>query len=94
MAFILALLHLPAVPIFIMPKVLVCDAIAETGLDILRPTLEVDVKLGLTEDELVAIAPDYDAMMVRSATKITRRVLEAASKLANRWSRRSRRGQH
>ncbi len=64
-----------------MPKVLVCDAIAETGLDILRPTLDVDVKLGLSEDELVAIAADYDAMMVRSATKITRRVLEAANKL-------------
>ena len=40
-----------------MPKVLVCDAIAENGLDILRPTLEVDVRLGLSEDELVAIAP-------------------------------------
>ena len=50
-----------------MPKVLVCDAIAETGLDILRPTLDVDVKLGLSEDELVILAPDYDAMMVRSA---------------------------
>ena len=75
------LLHFAAVLPYIMPKVLVCDAIAETGLDILRPTLEVDVRLGLTEDELVAIAPDYDAMMVRSATKITRRVLEAASKL-------------
>ena len=64
-----------------MPKVLVCDEIAETGLDNLRAAAQVDVHIGLKEDELVALIGDYDAVMVRSATKITRRVLEAASHL-------------
>ena len=74
------LLHLRAVPL-IMPKVLVCDAIAQTGLDILRQSADVEVQIGLSEDELVATVPGYDAIMVRSATKITRRVLEAAGQL-------------
>jgi D-3-phosphoglycerate dehydrogenase len=64
-----------------MPRVLVCDAIAEGGLDILRQVAEVDVKTGLKEAELIAIAGDYDGFMVRSATKITRPVIEAAAKL-------------
>lgn len=64
-----------------MPKVLVCDAIAEDGLRILREFAEVDVKTGLKEADLVAVVPDYDGIMVRSATKITRPVLEAATKL-------------
>ena len=64
-----------------MPKVLVCDAIAEDGLQILREFADVDIKTGLKEAELVAVVPEYDGLMVRSATKITRPVLEAAAKL-------------
>ena len=64
-----------------MPKVLVCDEIAPTGLDILRAAADVDVQIGLSEDALVEVVPAYDAVMVRSATKITRRVLEAATHL-------------
>ncbi len=64
-----------------MPKVLICDAIAEDGVQILRNAAEVDIKTGLKEAELVAIVGDYDGLMVRSATKITRAVLEAATKL-------------
>ncbi len=64
-----------------MPKVLICDAIAEDGVQILREAAEVDIKTGLKEAELVAIVGDYDGLMVRSATKITRPVLEAATKL-------------
>lgn len=64
-----------------MPKVLICDAIAEDGLKILRQVADVDVKTGLKEEELIAIAGDYDGFMVRSATKITRPVMEAATKL-------------
>lgn len=64
-----------------MVKVLICDPIAEDGIHILQAAAIVDVKTGLTEDELVAIVAQYDALMVRSQTKITRRVLEAASHL-------------
>lgn len=64
-----------------MPKVLICDAIAEDGVHILRDAAEVDIKTGLKEAELVAIVGDYDGLMVRSATKITRPVIEAAQKL-------------
>jgi D-3-phosphoglycerate dehydrogenase len=64
-----------------MPTVLVCDPIAETGLEILKQAATVDVKIGLSEDELTQIVANYDALMVRSQTKITRRVLEAADKL-------------
>lgn len=64
-----------------MPKVLVCDPIAENGIEILKTAAEVDVQTGLSEDQLVQIVGDYDALMVRSQTKITARVLQAATKL-------------
>jgi D-3-phosphoglycerate dehydrogenase len=64
-----------------MPKVLICDPIAETGIEILQRAADVEVKTGLKENELIEIAPAFDAFMVRSQTKITRPVLEAASKL-------------
>ncbi len=64
-------------------KILVADSISEKGIDDLKndPELEVDVKFGLSEDELVACAAEYSGIIVRSATKITGRVLEAATKL-------------
>ncbi len=63
--------------------ILVADAISERGIAALQndPALEVDVKTGLTEDELVEIAPRYAGIIVRSSTKITARVLEAATNL-------------
>ncbi len=63
-------------------KVLVADALSEAGIDALRKKgLTVEVRTGLTEDQLVATIKDYDALVVRSATKATRRVLEAGVKL-------------
>jgi D-3-phosphoglycerate dehydrogenase len=63
-------------------KVLVADKISDTGIDKLRADgYEVDVKTGLSEDELVAIIADYDGMIVRSATKATRPIIEAGGKL-------------
>jgi D-3-phosphoglycerate dehydrogenase len=64
-----------------MPDVLICDAIAEDGIQILQQVADVTVKTGLKEAELIAEVPHYDALMVRSATKITRPVLEAAKQL-------------
>ncbi len=64
-------------------KILVADSISEKGIDDLKndPDIDVDVKFGLSEDELVAIASEYSGIIVRSATKITARVIEAATQL-------------
>jgi len=63
-------------------KVLIADKISDTGIAKLRAEgFEVDVKTGLSEDELVAIIAEYDAMVVRSATKATRPIIEASTKL-------------
>lgn len=62
-------------------RVLVADRIANDGLEILRARVAVDVETRLTEDELVATIGDYDALIVRSSTQITSRVIEAADRL-------------
>jgi len=62
-------------------KVLVADSIDEEGINILRSYTEVDVKTGLNEDELVSVIADYDAMVVRSQTRVTSKVIKAGKKL-------------
>jgi D-3-phosphoglycerate dehydrogenase / 2-oxoglutarate reductase len=63
-------------------KVLVADPLSDAGIGLLRKkNLEVDVRTGLTEDQLVQAIGAYDALVVRSATKVTRRILEAGSRL-------------
>jgi D-3-phosphoglycerate dehydrogenase / 2-oxoglutarate reductase len=62
-------------------KVLVADKIADSGIDKLRESFEVDVKTGLSEAELVEIIGEYDGLIVRSATRATRPVIEAAHNL-------------
>ncbi|KZE74157.1 phosphoglycerate dehydrogenase [Paenibacillus elgii] len=66
-----------------MYKVLVMDGISDMGIQLLydAPDVEVEKKNGLSEDELVAIIADYDALLVRSATKVTERIMGAGSKL-------------
>jgi D-3-phosphoglycerate dehydrogenase len=65
-----------------MAKVLVSDPVAAEGIEILkRGGLEVDVRTGLTKDQLIEIIGDYDGLAVRSETKVTADVLEAAKKL-------------
>ena len=65
-----------------MPKVLVADALSDVGIDVLRRAgLDVDVNTGRTEDELVKLIPAYDALVVRSAPKVTARILDAADRL-------------
>ena len=64
-----------------MPKILVSDKVAQEGIDILRTVGEVDVKTGLPEDELCKIIGDYDALVVRSGTQVTAKILEAAKNL-------------
>ncbi|EKU99600.1 D-3-phosphoglycerate dehydrogenase [Leptolyngbya sp. PCC 7375] len=64
-----------------MPKVLVSDPIDQAGLDILAQVAQVDVKTKLPPEELVQIISNYDALMIRSGTKVTSEVIEAASQL-------------
>ncbi len=63
-------------------KVLVSDPLSEDGLKILKDAgLDVDVKTGLPEDELCKIIGDYDALIIRSGTKVTAKVIDAAKNL-------------
>ncbi|MDG2123981.1 MAG: phosphoglycerate dehydrogenase [Verrucomicrobiales bacterium] len=64
-------------------KVLVADGIAEAGIEELKadPALDVDVKLGRSVDEIAADIAGYDAVIVRSASKITSAVLDNATSL-------------
>jgi len=64
-------------------KVLVSDNLEDVGLDILRkePGISVDVQAGLKPDELKAIIGDYDALIIRSATRVTEDLLQAAHSL-------------
>ncbi len=64
-----------------MPRVLVSDPIAPEGIEILKRVADVDVKTGLSKEELVAIIGDYDALAVRSETKVTAEVLAQAKNL-------------
>ena len=62
-------------------KVLVCDPISEGALAMMKNAgLSLDIKVGLKEDELASLAPSYDAFVIRSGVKVTRKVLEAGAK--------------
>src|SRR4030081_2049309 len=64
-----------------MPRILVADPLAEDGLERLRRAGEVTVVSKLGEAELIERIPDYDALVVRSETRVTALVLEAGRKL-------------
>ncbi len=64
-----------------MDRILVTEQIAEEGLERMRAAAHVDLRLGLDRSELLAILPEYDALVVRSATKVTREVLAAGTRL-------------
>lgn len=66
-----------------MYKVLVSDSLSEEGLKVLKDEkdLQVDVKLKLPPEELKAIIKDYDALVVRSSTKVTKDIIASAQKL-------------
>ncbi|MDP5273768.1 phosphoglycerate dehydrogenase [Chengkuizengella axinellae] len=64
-------------------KVLISDPISDLGIQKLFDASDVTVvkETGLSEDELVKIISDFDALLVRSQTKVTKRIMEAGSKL-------------
>ena len=64
-------------------KILVSDDLAKEGLEILKahPALDVTHKPGMKPAELIAEIGGYDGLVIRSATTVTKEVIEAASKL-------------
>ncbi len=64
-----------------MAKVLVSDPIDQAGIDILSQVATVDVKTGLSPEQLLQIIPEYDALMIRSGSRITKEIIEAGNQL-------------
>ena len=65
-----------------MPKVLISDSMSNVAQKIFeKNNITVDVKTGLSEEEIVKIIPEYDGMVVRSATKVTKNIILAAKNL-------------
>src|SRR3546814_15583998 len=65
-----------------MPKVLISDKMDPKAAEIFRSRgVEVDEITGLSKEELIKIIGDYDGLAIRSSTKVTADVLEAASNL-------------
>jgi len=65
-----------------MPKILISDAMDNIASEILlKNNLDVETKTNLTPDELKNIIANYDGLIVRSATKVTDEIIEAATNL-------------
>jgi len=62
-------------------KVLITDDVSEEGIEILRKEAQVDVKVGLEPEEIIAVIGDYEALMVRSQTMVKADIIEAGKKL-------------
>ncbi len=66
-----------------MKKILVSDKLADDGINFLneQTDIQVHIQVGMNEDELCEIVGDFDALLIRSDTKVTQRVLQAATNL-------------
>jgi len=64
-------------------RILISDKLASEGVDILKAVegFEVDCKFGIKPDELKAVIKDYDALIIRSGTKVTADILQVANRL-------------
>ena len=62
-------------------KVIVTESIAEEGLKLLRNDLEVDFRNGISRAELLEIIDQYDALIVRSVTKVNEELIKRGTKL-------------
>lgn len=63
-------------------RVLISDPVAQEGIQILKDAgFEVVVNTGLSEDELCDLIKDFDALVVRSGTQVTARVIESGARL-------------
>lgn len=64
-----------------LPRVLVLDRVDPAGLTILQGIAEVDARDAIDPQELLSLIGEVDALMVRSATKVTREVIQAGRRL-------------
>jgi D-3-phosphoglycerate dehydrogenase len=62
-------------------KILVVEKLAAEGLGILRSQHEVDERLGLSHEEIMALLPEYDALVVRSQVKVDAEMIAAGTRL-------------
>ncbi len=64
-------------------RVLLSDSLAPQGIEVLKrfPQLHLDIKIGLKPAELAAIIAPYEALLIRSTTRVTREVIDAATSL-------------
>ncbi|ATZ61067.2 MAG: phosphoglycerate dehydrogenase [Methanosarcinales archaeon Met12] len=62
-------------------KVLITDSLSKDGTELLKKEADVDVATDLSEKELVMRIKDYDALIVRSGTQVTRDVINAGRRL-------------
>ena len=62
-------------------RILVAEPLAPEGVELLRSHHDVDERPGLSRTELCAEIGEYDALVVRSATKVTAALIDAAPRL-------------
>ncbi len=62
-------------------KILVSDPISDQGVEILKKEFDVDIATGLKPDQLIAKIGNYEALIVRSETQVTKDVINAGKKL-------------
>ena len=63
-------------------RVLIAEPVAKEGVDLLRAHHQVDERPGLSRDELCAIMPDYDALIVRSQVQVDAGLIATGARLA------------
>jgi D-3-phosphoglycerate dehydrogenase len=63
-------------------KILVAEALAPSGVELLRRHHEVDERIGLSAEEYRAILPEYDALLVRSQVKVDAAMIAAGTRLS------------
>jgi len=62
-------------------KILVTDPISKEGIDILLKEMQVDIKEGLEPEEIIKVIGNYDALIVRSQTMVSKDIIEAGKNL-------------
>ena len=62
-------------------RILIVEPLAAEGVELLRRHHDVDERLGLPRDEIAAILPEYDALVVRSQVKVDAALIAAGTRL-------------
>ena len=62
-------------------RILIADRISPEGIEILKGAADVDVRTGMSAEELAKALPNYHGLIVRSQTQVSRQALEHASEL-------------